>query len=75
MLTLLAHCVFLTATVVNRHRSMTEATCRTTPLSLIFLSGSAVDLILDRIGSMQADTRESIEAIGLHVNRGAVGTV
>lgn len=48
---------------------------RTTPLSRIFLSGSAVDLILDRIGSMQADTRESIEAIGLHVNRGAVGTV
>jgi len=73
VLTLLAHCVFVTATLVTRHRSMTED--RTTPLSRIFLSGSAVDLILDRIGSMQADTRESIEAIGLHVNRGAVGTV
>jgi len=66
----------------ERHRSMVEATCRTTPLSRIArpghrvrdnstpCSGSAVDLILDRMGVIHADTRNSIEAI--HADIGAV---
>src|SRR6218665_2299875 len=52
----------------ERHRSMVEA--RTTPLSRISHPGSAVDLILDRMGEIQAnmgathaDTKESMVAI------------
>src|SRR6218665_2381419 len=43
---------------------------RSTPSSRISRPGSAVDLILDRIGTAQADTRNSIEAI--HADIGAV---
>ena len=58
---------------------------RTTPLSPISRPGSAVDLILDRMGEIQtnmgvilADTRVSIEAIhadigAVHADVGAVG--
>jgi len=52
----------------ERHRSM--AVDRTTPLSSISLPGSAVDLILDRMGAIHADTRVSIEAI--HADIGAL---
>src|SRR6218665_3134735 len=52
----------------ERHRS--TAVDRTTPLSSISRPGSAVDLILDRIGAVHADTGNSIEA--LHADIGAV---
>src|SRR6218665_605912 len=59
----------------ERHRSM--AVDRTTPLSRISRPGSAVDLLLDRMGEIQAnigavhaDTRNAIEA--LHADIGAV---
>src|SRR6218665_1592181 len=52
----------------ERHRSMVEA--RTTLLSRISRPGSAVDLILDRMGAMQADTRESMAEI--QANMGAI---
>src|SRR6218665_2350262 len=69
--------------VSERHRSMTDV--RSTPLSRISRPGSAVDMILDRMGEIQtnigavhadigavhADTMNSIEA--LHADVGAVG--
>src|SRR6218665_3804343 len=62
--------------VSERHRPMTDV--RSTPLSRISRPGSAVDVILDRMGEIQAhigavhaDTRNSIEA--LHADVGAVG--
>ena len=54
---------------------------RSTTSSRISRPGSAVDLILERIGAAQADTRNSIEAIhadtrnsieAIHANIGAV---
>src|SRR6218665_2693368 len=44
---------------------------RSTPSSRISRPGSAGDIILERIGAAQADTRDSIEAI--HDDMGAVG--
>jgi len=43
---------------------------RTTPLTRISRPGSAVDLILERIGAAQADTRESMAE--MQPNLGAV---
>src|SRR6218665_3741926 len=65
---------------VMSERNRLTAVDRTTPLSSISRPGSAVDLILDRIGAVHADTRNSIEAqhadvhVGaVHVDLGAVG--
>ena len=58
------------STLSERHRSMVEA--RTSPLSRISRPGSAVDRILDRMGSIQADTRESMVVI--QANIGAMQT-
>lgn len=49
----------------ERHRSMVAD--RTTPLYRISRPGSAVDLILDRMGAMQADTRESMAVMQSHI--------
>ena len=47
--------------VSERHCSMTDV--RSTPLSRISRPCSAVDMILDRIGAVHADTKESMAAI------------
>src|SRR6218665_1978566 len=64
-----------TSVVSERHRSMADV--KSTPLSRASRPGSAVDLILDRMGEIQAnigavyaDTRNSIEAV--HADIGAV---
>src|SRR6218665_3126826 len=51
--------------VSERRNSMVEA--RATPLPR---PGSAVDLILERLGAVQADNRESMA--GMHANMGAI---
>src|SRR6218665_404060 len=68
--------------VSERHRSMTDV--RSTPLSRISRPGSAVDLVMDcmgeiqaNIGAVHADTRNSIEALqadigDIQANIGAV---
>src|SRR6218665_630097 len=65
--------------VSERHRSMADV--RSSPLSRISRPGSAVDMILDRIGAVHADTKESMAAIqadtrnsieALHADIGAV---
>jgi len=43
---------------------------RSTPSSRIYRPGSAVDLILERIGAAQADTRETMAE--MQANLGAV---
>src|SRR6218665_3860807 len=52
----------------ERRHSMVEA--RTTPLSRIFRPGSAIDLLLDRMGAPHADTKASMAE--MQANMGAI---